>query len=247
MFKPPKNLVYGVHAVKEAIDAGTSIEKILAKTGPLHERVKDLLAYARKENVPVQYVPDEKITSLCHEANHQGVAAYLAQVTYESIEDIYITVTERGEVPLFVMLDGITDVRNFGAIARTAECMGAHAIIIPSKGAASINGEAMKASAGALHHLPVCREENLVDVAIFFESYDVQTVACTEKAVDTLQEIDFTKPTCLILGAEDKGINMSLIKRTTRKASIPMKGQVSSLNVSVAAGIMLAEVVRQRG
>lgn len=246
MFKQPKNIVYGIHAVKEAIDAEKSIEKILVKTGTLHERVKELVAYARSRNIPVQYVPDEKLTALCRDDKHQGVMAQIAQVEYQSVEQVLTDVMDRGETPLFVMLDGVTDVRNFGAIARVAECMGAHAVIVPAKGTAAANGEAMKASAGALHHLPVCRENNLVDVVLLLQSYGIQTVASTEKAHDSLYEIDFTQPICIVLGSEDKGINNALLRRLDRMAKIPMRGQVSSLNVSVAAGIMLAEACRQR-
>lgn len=246
MMKPPKNLVYGIHAVKEAIDAGAPIDKVLAKQDNPHERVRDLVAYARKQNLPVQFVPDERLDAVCRDKGHQGIAATLAQVAYQSLESVILETMEANETPLFVMLDGVTDVRNFGAIARAAECMGAQALIIPSRGAAAVNGEAMKASAGALHHISVCRENNLVDAFLMLESYEIQVVACTEKAVDTHYEADFKQPTCLLLGAEDKGISLPLIKRASRKVGIPMKGQVSSLNVSVAAGIILAEALRQR-
>lgn len=246
MMKPPKNLVYGIHAVKEAIDAGAPIDKILAKAENMHERVRELVAYARKMELPVQFVPDERLDAVCRDKGHQGIAATLAQVAYQTLESVILEAMEADEVPLLVMLDNVTDVRNFGAIARAAECMGAHGLIIPTRGAAAVNGEAMKASAGALHHIAVCRETNLMDACLMLDSYDIQLVACTEKAVDTMYEIDFKAPTCLLFGAEDKGISLPLLKRAARKVGIPMKGQVSSLNVSVAAGIVLTETLRQR-
>lgn len=145
------------------------------------------------------------------------------------------------------MVDGVTDVRNFGAIARTAECMGAHGIIVPRQGSAPVNGDAIKTSAGALEYLPICREKNLVDSLMMLQAYEIQTVASTEKAADTLYQMDLLKPTCIVMGAEDKGISSQLLKRVDLLAQIPMQGKIESLNVSVAAGMMLAEASRQRG
>ncbi|RMG68072.1 MAG: 23S rRNA (guanosine(2251)-2'-O)-methyltransferase RlmB [Bacteroidetes bacterium] len=244
---PPANVIYGIHAVIEALQAGQSVEKVLIRTDNRHDRLRELRSLAEEVRVPLQYVPVERLDRLTRGANHQGAAAQLATITYQDLEPLILAVQERGEVPLLVMLDGVTDVRNFGAIARTAECMGAHGLIVPLRGAAGVNGEAIRASAGALHHLPVCREANLVDSLLLMQAYGIHSVGVTEKTEQTLFDLDLTQPTCLILGAEDKGISAPLLRRAGQLARIPMQGQVSSLNVSVAAGMALLETARQRG
>ncbi|GAB4420552.1 MAG: 23S rRNA (guanosine(2251)-2'-O)-methyltransferase RlmB [Bacteroidia bacterium] len=245
--KSPSGFVYGIHPVVEALEAGKPIEKILLrKEGNLHERLKEILRVARERGIPVQGVPDERLERIAKGGNHQGVAAQLASVPFTELEPLLLQLQARGDVPLLVMLDGVTDVRNLGAIARAAECMGAHGLILPVSGSAAVNAEAMRASAGALNHLPVCKEHHLVDSLYMMESYGIQSMACTEHASDSLFEADLREPLCLIFGSEELGINKQLLRRTTRLVRIPLLGQISSLNVSVAAGIVLAETLRQR-
>ncbi|MDX1906714.1 MAG: 23S rRNA (guanosine(2251)-2'-O)-methyltransferase RlmB [Bacteroidia bacterium] len=246
--KPVKrdNIVYGFHPVAEALTHSRPLEKILVRQGNTHERIKEIRELARTRQIPVQTVPEEKITQLCPDGVHQGVIAIMAAVAYRSLEQTILEIQGRGEVPLLLMLDGITDVRNFGAIARTAECMGVQAMIVPGQGAAPISADAVKTSAGALMHLPVCREEHLTDAILMLQAYDIAVVACTEKARDIIYDTDLSGPLCIIVGAEDKGISPSLLKRAGRLVAIPMVGNIESLNVSVAAGMILSEAVRQR-
>lgn len=241
-----ENLIYGVYPVIEALEAGRSLEKVMISRSGAHDRIRDIRAGAQAAAVPVQMVPDETLQRLCPEVNHQGVVAVAAAIPYYALEEILLQVIDTGEAPFFVLLDGITDVRNFGAIARTAECMGAHALIIPDKGAAAGNADAVKVSAGALNHLPVCRVTNLVDALLVLQAYGVQTMALTEKARDSVYESDLSGPCCLILGSEESGISSTLLKRADALVQIPLSGQVASLNVSVAAGIAMAEIIRQR-
>ncbi|MCL4136772.1 UNVERIFIED_CONTAM: hypothetical protein GTU68_057615 [Idotea baltica] len=191
-------------------------------------------------------VPEVRLEKLAPNANHQGVIGILSAITYQPLEEVILSVIGKGEIPFFMALDGVTDVRNFGAIARTAECMGAHALIIPAHGSAAVNADAVKTSAGALHHLPVCREAHLVDSLMLLQAYDIKSVACTEKASDTIHQVDLKTPSCLIMGSEEKGISSSILKRADHLVRIPMYGKVGSLNVSVAAGMIMAEAVRQR-
>ena len=209
--------------------------------------MQDVLLQANRAGIPVQRVPEVKIRQLCKgEVVHQGIVALISPISYASLEEEIMNIQEKGEVPLLVMLDGVTDVGNFGAIARTAECMGAHALIVPSQGSAAIQGGAIKASAGALHHLPVCRMSNLVDAFLLMDAYGIQRIACTEKAEEVIFDQDLTGPTCLILGSENKGISNPLLKRADTWAKVPLYGKVDSLNVSVAAGMVLMETIRQR-
>ncbi|MEM6348464.1 MAG: 23S rRNA (guanosine(2251)-2'-O)-methyltransferase RlmB [Bacteroidota bacterium] len=241
-----KNITYGLHPVIEALEADQSIDKIFVRKDSTHGRLQEMRRLANAKGVQVQYVPDVKIQRLAGDANHQGVVAVMAAIEYVSLEPIILELQEKGETPFFVMLDGVTDVRNFGAIARTAECMGAHAIIIPVHGSAAANADAVKVSAGALHHLPVCRENNLVDSLMLMQAYGIKSLGCTEKASDTIFEQDFSEPICIVMGSEENGISKSMLKRLDILAKIPMTGNVSSLNVSVAAGMVIAEAVRQR-
>jgi 23S rRNA (guanosine2251-2'-O)-methyltransferase len=199
----------------------------------------------KKNNIPYQYVPVEKLNRLTSK-NHQGVVGYLSTVTYHKIQQILPTLFEEGKTPLLLILDRITDVRNFGAIARTAACSGVHAIIIPSKGAAQINADAIKTSAGALHTIPVCRENNLKDVIAFLRESGLQVISCTEKTKDVYYSHDYTLPVAIIMGSEEDGISSEYLKASDAHAMIPLMGDIGSLNVSVATGIILYEAVRQR-
>jgi 23S rRNA (guanosine2251-2'-O)-methyltransferase len=204
-----------------------------------------LLTLAKEKNVPVQRVPPEKLTKITTK-NHQGVIAYVSVVHFADIEDVLASVYESGEVPLIVVLDRITDVRNFGAIVRSAVCMGAHAVLIPAKGSAQIGSDAVKTSAGALHFLPVCRAKILHETLKTLKDAGLKIIACTEKAEKAIFQTDYTAPLALVVGSEENGIASEILKISDEKVLIPMVGRIESLNVSVAAGILLYEVERQR-
>jgi 23S rRNA (guanosine2251-2'-O)-methyltransferase len=238
-------LVFGIRAIIEAIDSGKEIEALYIQrglSGGLWHELKELL---KEYQIPAQMVPVEKLNRLTPK-NHQGAVAFISPITYQRIEDIIPQVFEKGEVPLVLVLDGITDVRNMGAIARTAECAGVHALVIPSKGSAQINPDAIKTSAGALYKIPVCRQENLLQSARFLQESGLQLVCCTEKTKDTIYKPDYTLPTAIIMGSEDEGIRNELIRISDHLAKIPMYGEIESLNVSVSAGVIIYEAIRQR-
>lgn len=239
------SLIYGARAVMEAIEAGRAIDKILIRKELESDLRRDVGVLARDKGIPLQTVPLEKLDRMAPDSNHQGVIAITAVVTFLDLEQVLLTLQEKPD-SLFVLLDQVSDVRNFGAIARSAECMGADAIIIPSEGAARVNADAMKVSAGALNHLAVCRVGNVRDAVHLFQSYEVRVVACTEKVQKTAFEADLTGPVCLVFGSEDRGISKSILKSADELVSIPMKGKIASLNVSVAVGMALMETARQR-
>lgn len=245
MGKEKEELIYGIRPVTEAIKAGKEIDKVLLSTSLDGALSRDLKGLIREKKIVHHFVPLQKINQYTTE-NHQGVLCFLAPVTYYEIENLLPGIFEKGKVPLLVILDRITDVRNFGAIARTAECAGCDAIIIPEKGAAQINSDAVKTSAGALFKIPVCREPNLKLAIEFLKASGVQIVACTEKASLKHFHIDFRSPTAIIMGSEDEGISEEYLKRADVKTTIPMAGTIESLNVSVACGIVLFEAMRQR-
>jgi len=240
------NLIFGMRAVIEAIDADKAIDKILLQKGLSNELYNQLRKALAGKDIPFQFVPPEKLKRLTDNKNHQGVVAYIAKVVYSSTEELLARIFEKGKMPLVLILDRITDVRNFGAIARSADCAGVDFIIIPSRGAAQINGDAIKTSAGALHRLPVCREENLKHTIDYLKESGLQIVACHEKTGNTIYDADFKKPTAIIMGSEENGISGEYIKRSDVEVKIPMLGSIASLNVSVATGIVLFEVVHQR-
>ena len=239
-------MIFGVRAVIEAIEAGKDIDKILVKRDIQSDLSKELFTALKGKFIPVQRVPVEKINRITRK-NHQGVVAFIAAVTYQRTEDIVPTLFEEGKTPLLVMLDGVTDVRNFGAIARTCECAGVDAVIIPAKNSASVNADAMKTSAGALHTLPVCREQSLTATIKYLKESGFKIIAATEKGDYDYTRADYTAPTCIIMGAEDTGIPYDHLSLCDEWVKIPLMGHIASLNVSVAAGILIYEAVRQRG
>lgn len=239
------SLIFGIRPVIEAVKAGKEIDRLYIQTGLKNELYNELMAVLKHHNIAFQYVPVEKLNRLTTK-NHQGVAGFISVITYHKIQDIIPKIFEEGKVPLIIILDRITDVRNFGAIARTAECSGVQAIIIPTQGAAQINSDAIKTSAGALHKIPVCREENLKTVINFLKECGLQIVSCTEKATDYYFQMDFTVPTAIIMGSEENGISNEYLQKSDAKAKIPLMGEIGSLNVSVATGIILYEAVSQR-
>lgn len=246
MIQEKSDMIFGVRAVIEAIEAGKDIDKILVKRDIQSDLSKELFAALKGKFIPVQRVPVEKINRITRK-NHQGVVAFIAAVTYQRTEDIVPTLFEEGKTPLLVMLDGVTDVRNFGAIARTCECAGVDAVIIPAKNSASVNADAMKTSAGALHTLPVCREQSLTATIKYLKESGFKIIAATEKGDYDYTRADYTAPTCIIMGAEDTGIPYDHLSPCDEWVKIPLMGHIASLNVSVAAGILIYEAVRQRG
>lgn len=237
--------IFGMHPILEAIDAGKKIDKILVQKGLKGDLSKSLMEKIQEKKISFQIVPVQKLNSLTKN-NHQGVFAYLSSIEYAYTSDVLMKVLEEEKNPLFIILDRVSDVRNFGAIARSAECAGAQAIIITEKGSARINADAIKTSAGALHRIPVCKESNLKNLVEFLQMSEVQVVACTEKTDNLIYSAEFTKPTAIIMGNEGEGIEDNILKMCDSKVAIPMFGKTESLNVSVATGLVLYEAVRQR-
>lgn len=238
-------LVYGVRPVVEALQAGIEIEKVMIVNGLKSELLPEMRKMLNERDIPLQYVPTEKLNRVTRQ-NHQGVIAFVSPIVYEDYEQIVPALFDIGRNPLVLILDRITDVRNFGAIARTAECAGVDAIIVPSRGSALIGADAVKTSAGALFKIPVCRSVNLKDTIDYMKACGLQIVAATEKASDYHFQIDLTLPTAILMGSEEDGVSPEYLKRCDQRVRIPMVGEIESLNVSVAAGIILFEAVKQR-
>lgn len=238
-------VVFGIRAVIEAIESGKQVDKVLMKKDLGGELARELLSVTREYNVPVQRVPVERINKVTRK-NHQGVIAFMAAVDYYHVDDIVPALYDEGINPLVVVLDGVTDVRNFGAIARTCECAGVNCIVIPERNSVSVNADAVKTSAGALNYLPVCRERNLVKAVQYLRDSGFKVMGTSEKTDLNYTKADFTGPVAIVLGAEDTGISTDVLKLCDTLVAIPEFGQINSLNVSVAGGIMIYEVVRQR-
>ncbi len=238
-------MIFGIRAVIEAIEAGKDIDRLLIKKDLQGDLSHELFAALKGQDIPVQRVPVEKLNRITRK-NHQGVIAFTTQITYQHVSDLVPLIFEQGRDPFFVLLDGVTDVRNFGAIARTCECAGVDAIIIPSKNSVSVNADAIKTSAGALHTLPVCRENQIAQTLKYLRNCGIRIAAATEKG-----DMDYTKgqysgPVCLVMGAEDKGIPQEHLALCDEWVRIPILGHIQSLNVSVAAGVLIYEIVKQR-
>jgi 23S rRNA (guanosine2251-2'-O)-methyltransferase len=237
--------IYGLRAVIEAVRAGKKIDRLLIKQGLQGALYHELMIEVRNHNIAYQIVPLERI-ELVTRKNHQGVLAWLSLIEFQSITNLLPMIFEKGEDPLIIALDGVSDVRNFGAIVRSAECLGAHAVIIPEKGSARITADAIKTSAGALHSFPVCRERSIVRSIEYLRESGLRVITAGEKSGSEISEADMKGPVVLIMGSEDKGISRELISLSDLQVMIPMKGEIGSLNVSVAAGILLYEITRQR-
>ncbi len=246
MYSEKSEMIFGVRAVIEAIEAGKEIDKILVKRDMQSDLSKELFAALKGTLIPVQRVPVERINRITRK-NHQGVVAFISAITYQHIEDLVPTLFEAGKSPLLMMLDGLTDVRNFGAIARTCNCAGVDAIVIPARNSVSVNADAIKTSAGALHTLPVCREQNLTTTIKFLKNSGFKIVAATEDGDYDYTQANYKDPVCIIMGAEDTGIPDEHLALCDEWIKIPMFGNIESLNVSVAAGILIYEAIRQRG
>ncbi|MDD2595459.1 MAG: 23S rRNA (guanosine(2251)-2'-O)-methyltransferase RlmB [Bacteroidales bacterium] len=240
-----QHYLFGMHPVTEAVMAGRKFEKVLFKQGLEGPQFRQLLELVQQNDIPYQFVPGEKMNYLVRGA-HQGVIAYISQIDYVPFEEAVEMAMSRCENPLFLMLDGVSDVRNFGAIARSAECAGVSGIILPAKGGAAINADAIKTSAGALLRIPTCKVSNLKIPIYYMIEAGFQIIAATEKAEGYLYDVNLKKPTVIILGSEGKGISDAVLSLCTDAAKIPMMGEIGSLNVSVAAAIVMYEAVRQR-
>ncbi|MGC1242580.1 MAG: 23S rRNA (guanosine(2251)-2'-O)-methyltransferase RlmB [Chryseosolibacter sp.] len=239
------DIIFGTRAVIEAIRAGKEIEKIMIQSSLANDLIKELISLARENQVPYTFVPAEKLKKFSSK-NHQGVICLLSSVTYASLDNIIDSAYSGGREPFLLLLDRITDVRNFGAIARTAECAGVDGIVIGEKGSAPITGDAMKTSAGALNYLSVCREKDLKKTMRFLRENGIRVIACTEKASQNIFDIPLTGPVALLMGSEEDGIADALLRDADELVKIPMMGKIGSLNVSVATGVAIYEVVRAR-
>ena len=240
-----KNVIFGIRTIIEAIKAGKEFDKVMLKKGLLSEAGKELFSLLRELEIPFQYVPVEKLDRITGK-NHQGAIAFLSRITYYDIEQIIPDLFEQGKIPFILILDGITDVRNFGAIIRSAECAGVDAVIVPAKGTAQINEDSIKTSAGAIFSIPICRSSNLISTVKFLKNCGISVFSATERGGNNYFEVDYKVPAGLILGSEEDGISNELIALSEKNIKIPLLGQIASLNVSVAAGIILFEAVRQR-
>lgn len=239
------DLVFGIRAVIEAIQADKEIDKILIRRDLQSNLSRELFEVLKGRSIPVQRVPGERLDRLTRK-NHQGVIAFMAAVTYQHLEDLIPFIYEQGKDPFILLLDGVTDVRNFGAIARTCECAGVDAIVIPAKGSVTVNADAIKTSAGALHSLPVCKEKSITQAIRFLQASGVKVYAASEKAHANYTDITYNGPTAIVMGAEDTGVATDNLRICDEMIKIPLFGNIESLNVSVASSILIYEVVRQR-
>jgi 23S rRNA (guanosine2251-2'-O)-methyltransferase len=246
MFQSKKNIIAGRNPVTEALKSGQTIDKILMFKNASGDSVQEIRKLATGLNVPIQYVPNEKLNSLTN-VQHQGVIAYKSSVVYQDLQQVIDWVNGKGEIPLFIMLDGVTDVRNIGAIARSVVCCGAQAIIIPDKGVGALNEDAMKSSAGALEYIQICRVNSLLKAVDTLHMNGIKVFTSEMKATRKIFELDLAEPCCIIMGNEEKGVQPYMSKAADEHFTIPMKAKFDSLNVSVATGIILYEAMKQRG
>lgn len=237
--------IYGIRAVIEAINSDKTLDKVFVQKGLRGDLFMELDTLLRKHAINISYVPIEKLNRLTKN-NHQGVVALISPVEYHDLDNLVLKVIESGKTPLFLLLDNITDVRNFGAIIRTAECTGVDGIIIPKKGGAPINGDTIKTSAGAVFKVPICKVDHIKDAMFHLQASGIKIISATEKTDKTIYDISFKEPCAIIMGSEGKGVTPSILKLSEEKVKLPMFGDIASLNVSVACGAFLYEVVRQR-
>lgn len=237
--------IFGIHAVMEAIKSGKTIDKVFLQKGLQGELSKELISLLRSKAISPNTVPVEKLNRITTK-NHQGVIAFTSPVDFYDLEELLISTQEKGEIPLFILLDQLTDARNFGAIIRTAECVGAHGIVVTQSGSAPVSEDTVKTSAGAVYNVPICKVNHLKDAIFLLKSYGVQTVAATEKTTEDLYVVNFALPSAIVMGSEGKGVSSGILKAVDKKVKLPMFGKISSLNVSVAAGAFLYEAIRQR-
>jgi len=242
----PEDRIYGIHPVREALTGNKKMEKILIKKGMDNHSVTEIADLARQQNVPVQYVPQEKLNHMSGNMNHQGVMAVLAQLDYISLEEAVEAASANNKYPTVLLLDGVSDVRNFGAIARTCECAGVGALILPAKGGAAVNQDAIKTSAGALLRIPACKVPNLRTALYYLKESGFSVIGTVAGLNKTIYDADFCLPTAFVMGAEGKGISGGVMQLCDQLVSIPQLGEIGSLNVSAATAVVLYEAVRQR-
>lgn len=240
-----EKIIFGIHSVQEALDAGQEIDKIYLRRGIVSEEIRTIKSAARRLRIPVMEVPQERLNRFTRGV-HQGCVAVMAQVSYTRLEMLVPHLYEEGFEPLIVVLDGITDTRNFGAIARSAECAGAHALVIPERGSVSVTADAVNASAGALMRIPVCRVPSIVGAVGYLKDSGLSVVVANEKASQRYYETNLTGPLALVLGNEHEGVSEQVSRLSSIQVAIPQRGTIGSLNVSVAGGILLFEVLRQQ-
>jgi len=237
--------IFGIRAIIEAINSGKTIDKVFLQKGLKGELYGELDSLIRRSQINCSYVPVEKLNRLTKK-NHQGAVAQISPIEFYDLENLVLNIIESGKTPLFLLLDQLSDVRNFGAIIRTAECTGVNGIVIQKKGGAPVNGDTIKTSAGAVFKMPICKVDHIKDAVFFMQASGIKVIAATEKTNNTLYDISFKEPCAIIMGSEDRGINPSTLKVVDEKAKLPLLGEIESLNVSVACGAFLYEAVRQR-
>ncbi len=237
--------IFGIRAIIEAIEAGKTLDKVFLQKGLRGDLFNQLEQLVRKEGINASYVPVEKLNRLTRK-NHQGAVAQIAPIDFYDLENLVMKVMESGETPLFLLLDQISDVRNFGAVIRTAECTGVHGIIIQKKGGAPVGGDTVKTSAGAIFNVPICKVDHIKDAVFYMQASGIKVVAATEKTDALIYDVSLKDPLAIVMGSEGKGVNPSVLKAVDEKAKLPMLGEIASLNVSVACGAFLYEVTRQR-
>ncbi len=237
--------IFGIRAIIEAVNAGESIDKVFLQKGERGELFSELESLLNKKSINKSYVPIEKLNRLT-KGNHQGAVAQISPIEFHDMETLVMSVMESGKTPLFLLLDQLSDVRNFGAIIRTAECTGVDGIIIQKKGGAPVNGDTIKTSAGAVFKIPICKVDHIKDAVFYMQASGIKVIAATEKTNDMLYDVSFVEPCAIIMGSEGRGINPSILKVSDARAKLPLLGDIESLNVSVACGAFLYEVVRQR-
>tara|TARA_B100001540_G_scaffold258348_1_gene236395 strand:- start:21 stop:770 length:750 start_codon:yes stop_codon:yes gene_type:complete len=245
MSKKNNDYIFGIRPIIEAIESGKTIDKLLIQKGLHNDLFAQLWKIVRLRRINYKHVPIEKINRITRK-NHQGVIAFISPIDFYNINNIIPELYENGETPLILILDRITDIRNFGAICRTAECAGVDAIVVPEQNTAAINSDAIKTSAGALYNIKICKTWNLKILLQFLHDSGIQVIACTEKTNNNISNINYTIPTAIIMGSEEDGISSEFLKLVDKKGKIPMYGKINSLNVSVSTGIILYEVMRQR-
>jgi len=240
-----ETLIFGIRAIIEAINSEKTIDKVFLQKGLKGELYGELESLIRRSQINCSYVPVEKLNRLTKK-NHQGAVAQISPIAFYDLENLVLSTFESGKTPLFLLLDQLSDVRNFGAIIRTAECTGVNGIVIQKKGGAPVNGDTIKTSAGAVFKVPICKVDHIKDAVFFMQASGIKVIAATEKTDNTLYDISFKEPCAIIMGSEDRGINPSTLKVVDEKAKLPLLGDIESLNVSVACGAFLYEAVRQR-
>ncbi|MCF6308218.1 MAG: 23S rRNA (guanosine(2251)-2'-O)-methyltransferase RlmB [Flavobacteriaceae bacterium] len=239
------DIIFGIHPIQEAISSGKEIDKLFIQKDSSNLKIDSIVKSLENSNTSLNFVPNEKLNRLTN-GNHQGIVALTSPIAFQSLEDIVENIISKKEKPLFIILDQISDVRNFGAIIRTAECTGVDAIIIQKKGGAPITGDTVKTSAGAIFNVPICKVDHIKDAIFYLKASNITTIAATEKTTESLYNINLNKPLAIIIGSEGKGVSKSVLNIVDYKAALPLLGEVNSLNVSVACGAFLYETIRQR-